>query len=129
MKFTYLALIACATAIKITSKDDSAFKVEILSKGEGETVPEGAEVEMNYTGTLLDGTKFDSSYDHGNTFKFALGQHKVISCWDKGVAQLSKGSKAKFTCPPDMAYGEEGAGEVIPANATLNFEVEVVGFS
>ena len=84
---------------------------------------------MNYTGTLLDGTKFDSSFDHNKTFNFHLGQGAVIKCWDKGVATLTKGAKATLTCPSDMAYGEQGAGDVIPANATLKFDVEVVGFS
>merc|ERR1719263_2767048 len=128
MKFAYLALLGCASAIKLTTKDDE-FKVDILKEGSGDKAPNGAEVEMNYTGTLMDCTKFDSSYDHNKTFKFHLGEHQVIDCWDKGVAQLSKGAKAKFTCPSDMAYGERGAGDVIPPNATLNFEVEVVGFS
>merc|ERR1712216_477471 len=128
MKFTIIALLGCASAIRLSSKDDG-FEVDILAQGEGDKVPDGAEVEMNYTGTLLDGTKFDSSLDHGKTFKFHLGQHEVISCWDQGVAQLSKGAKAKFTCPSDMAYGEKGAGDAIPPNATLNFEVEVVNFT
>ena len=129
MKIAAIALLSCVSAIRLSSKEDDGFKVDILSQGEGPKVTDGAEVEMNYTGTLLDGTKFDSSLDHGKTFKFHLGQHEVISCWDQGVAQLSKGAKAKFTCPASMAYGEKGAGDVIPANATLNFEVEVVNFS
>merc|ERR1712205_209662 len=68
MKFTIIALLGCASAIRLSSKDDG-FEVDILAQGEGDKVPDGAEVEMNYTGTLLDGTKFDSSLDHGKTFK------------------------------------------------------------
>ena len=81
---------------------------------------------MHYTGTLMDGTKFDSSLDRGQTFDFVLGSGQVIKCWDTGVAMLTKGQKAKFNCPPDMAYGSRGAGGAIPPNATIQFEVEVI---
>lgn len=83
---------------------------------------------MHYTGKLLDGTVFDSSVPRGQTFKFTLGVGQVIKCWDKGVSQLTKGQKAIFNCPPEMAYGSRGAGGLIPPNATLKFEVEVIGW-
>jgi FKBP-type peptidyl-prolyl cis-trans isomerase len=83
---------------------------------------------VHYTGKLLDGTVFDSSVSR-QPFKFKLGSGQVIKCWDEGVAQLQVGSQATLTCPPDMAYGSRGAGGVIPPNATLTFDVEVLSFT
>ena len=94
----------------------------------GPTAPKGKSIEMHYTGTLLDGTKFDSSIDRGETFRFTLGVGQVIKCWDNGIATLTKGQKAILNCPPDVAYGSRGAGGIIPPNATLKFEVEVINF-
>lgn len=85
-------------------------------------------VKMHYTGTLMDGKVFDSSVKRGKTFDFNLGSGQVISCWEKGVKLLTKGQKAKFNCPPAMAYGSRGAGGLIPPNATIQFEVELVDF-
>jgi FKBP-type peptidyl-prolyl cis-trans isomerase len=92
----------------------------MLNKGTpgGETPPPG-NVEMHYTGTLLSGKKFDSSRDRNSTFKFRLGSGQVIKCWEMGVKMLTKGQRAKFNCPPNMAYGASGAGGVIPPNATI----------
>ena len=95
---------------------------------DGQTAPKGKQIEMHYTGKLLDGTVFDSSVTRGQTFKFTLGVGQVIKCWDEGVAKLTKGQKAIFNCPPDIAYGSRGAGGAIPPNATLKFEVEVINF-
>lgn len=89
-------------------------------------VPKGATVKVHYTGKLEDGTIFDSSLTRGSPLEFQVGMGMVIKAWDEGICQLKKGSKAILTCPPEYAYGPQGAGDVIPPNATLVFEVEVV---
>jgi FKBP-type peptidyl-prolyl cis-trans isomerase len=87
-------------------------------------------VSVHYTGTLTDGKKFDSSRDRGEPFKFTLGVGQVIKGWDEGVAKLSKGQRAKLTCSPDYAYGDKAVGgDLIPANSTLIFDVELIDFS
>ena len=83
----------------------------------------------HYTGRLLDGSVFDSSVTRGTPFKFPLGEKKVISGWDLGVATMSKGERAYLTCSPDHAYGEHGHPPTIPGGATLRFEVELLSFS
>ena len=103
-------------------------EVEKLNEGEGEIVPKGATVKVHYTGRLPDGTVFDSSVERGEPIEFKVGAGQVIRGWDEGITQLQKGQKAIITCPPDYAYGDTGAGGVIPPNATLTFEVEVVDF-
>ena len=105
-----------------------SFNIEVTKAGAGPIVKKGDMVEMNYTGTLLDGTVFDSSITRGETYKFKLGAGQVIQCWEKGVAQMSKGEKAVFTCPSTLAYGHAGIKDLIPADATLKFEVEMVNF-
>ena len=108
-----------------------SFKVEIHnpSEGSGDCPAKGANVSVHYVGTLLDGTKFDSSRDRGQPLQFQVGVQQVIRGWDEGIMQLKVGQKAKLTCPPDYAYGERGAGNVIPPNATLIFEVELMGIN
>jgi len=102
--------------------------VETLKPGDGHTYPKsGQTVVVHYTGVLTDGKKFDSSKDRGKPFKFRIGQGQVIKGWDEGVAKMSVGETAKLTCTPDYAYGASGAGGVIPPNATLIFEVELLG--
>ena len=101
---------------------------EILAEGAGETPNDGDEVSAHYTGTLLDGTKFDSSVDRGTPFKFTLGQGRVIKGWDQGFATMKKGEKAVLTCAPEYAYGANGSPPKIPPNSTLKFEVELLGF-
>jgi len=86
-------------------------------------------VTVHYTGKLLDGTVFDSSVKRGDPFKFKCGTGQVIRGWDEGVQSLKKGQKAYITCPPEYAYGIRGAGGVIPPNATLIFEIEVLDWN
>lgn len=101
--------------------------VQSISPGDGTTFPKkGDIVVIHYVGTLTDGKKFDSSRDRGSPFTTEIGVGKVIKGWDEGVPQLSLGQKAMLTATPDYAYGARGFPPVIPANATLRFEVELL---
>uniref|UniRef100_A0A5B7AJZ2 peptidylprolyl isomerase n=1 Tax=Davidia involucrata TaxID=16924 RepID=A0A5B7AJZ2_DAVIN len=105
-------------------------KKKLVKEGEGWETPEnGDEVEVHYTGTLLDGTQFDSSRDRGTPFKFTLGQGQVIKGWDQGIKTMKKGENAIFTIPPELAYGESGSPPTIPPNATLQFDVELLSWA
>ncbi|XVF21316.1 hypothetical protein REPUB_Repub12eG0080600 [Reevesia pubescens] len=105
-------------------------KKKLVKEGEGWEKPEtGDEVEVHYTGTLLDGTQFDSSRDRGTPFKFTLGQGQVIKGWDEGIKTMKKGENAIFTIPPELAYGESGSQPTIPPNATLQFDVELLSWT
>ena len=106
---------------------DSGLKYEILKEGDGAVAKAGDKVKVHYTGWLTDGKKFDSSVDRGQPFQFNLGAGQVIKGWDEGVAGMKVGEKRKLTIPPDLGYGARGAGGVIPPNATLIFEVELLG--
>ena len=97
--------------------------------GTGEVAANGHQVSVHYTGWLTDGTKFDSSVDRGRPFAFPLGAGHVIKGWDQGVAGMAIGGKRKLTIPPELGYGARGAGGVIPPNATLVFEVELLALS
>lgn len=104
-------------------------KKKLVKEGDGWDTPEnGDEVQVHYTGTLLDGTKFDSSRDRGEPFKFTLGQGQVIKGWDQGIKTMKKGENAVFTIPPALAYGESGSPPTIPPNATLQFDVELLSW-
>jgi peptidylprolyl isomerase len=104
----------------------SGLQYVIETEGDGATPEAGAVVQVHYEGKLADGTIFDSSYERNEPIAFPLGQGLVIPGWDEGVSLLSVGSKAKLIVPPELAYGEFGAVGVIPPNATLYFEVELV---
>lgn len=101
-------------------------KIEDIKVGTGAEVKSGDTVSMHYLGTLLDGTKFDSSYDRKEPFSTKIGVGQVIKGWDQGIPGMKVGGKRKLTIPSYLAYGEQGAGGVIPPNSTLIFEVELV---
>jgi FKBP-type peptidyl-prolyl cis-trans isomerase FkpA len=105
---------------------DSGLKYEDLNEGEGAAAAAGSTVTVHYTGWLTDGTKFDSSLDRNSPFSFPLGGGRVIRGWDEGVAGMKIGGRRKLTIPPQLGYGAAGAGGVIPPNATLVFEVELL---
>ena len=105
----------------------SGLQYAIIQEGAGEAPQTGDLVQVHYTGTLEDGTKFDSSYDRGDPIAFPLGVGQVIPGWDEGIALLTGGSKARLIIPSELGYGERGAGGVIPPIATLIFDVELVG--
>ena len=101
--------------------------IEILEEGTGEEAQNGDSLKVHYTGTLEDGTKFDSSLDRGDPFVFTLGVGQVIQGWDLGLLEAKVGDKRKLTIPADLGYGETGAGGgKIPPGATLIFEIEVL---
>jgi len=108
-------------------KTASGLVYEDLVVGTGDVASAGQKVSVHYTGWLTDGKKFDSSKDRGEPFAFNLGRGQVIRGWDEGVAGMKVGGKRKLTIPPTLGYGSRGAGGVIPPNATLVFEVELLG--
>ncbi|KAG5675441.1 hypothetical protein PVAND_005345 [Polypedilum vanderplanki] len=113
----------------IDLSNDGGVLKEILKEGEGKEQPcDGCVVSCHYTGTLLDGTKFDSSLDRNEPFEFKLGKGQVIRSWDIGVASMHKGEKCMLTCAPEYAYGVSGSPPNIPPNATLKFELELLGW-
>lgn len=113
--------------LQMGSNDVKDLKIEDIKVGTGVVAKPGEIVRVHYTGWLEDGTKFDSSVDRNQPFEFPLGQGFVIQGWDKGVDGMKVGGVRKLTIPASMGYGERGAGGVIPPNATLIFEVELLG--
>jgi len=111
-----IALPAFAQELQITD----------IEKGSGETADVGETVVVHYTGWLMDGTKFDSSLDRGTPFSFTLGERRVIPGWEQGVEGMQVGGKRELIIPPELGYGARGAGGVIPPNATLKFEIELL---
>ena len=110
-------------------REIQGMKIETLKEGAGAEAKNGDTVTVHYTGTLENGTKFDSSLDRGTPFSFTLGTGEVIQGWDLGVLGMKTGEKRKLTIPSELGYGSQGAGGVIPPNATLIFEVELLGIN
>ena len=106
-------------------RTDSGLVFRSLREGQGASPTAADTVRVHYRGTFADGREFDSSHQRGQPAEFPL--NRVIKCWTEGVQRLKVGGMAKLTCPPAIAYGERGAGKVIPPNATLTFEVELLG--
>jgi FKBP-type peptidyl-prolyl cis-trans isomerase len=102
------------------------FKTEDVKVGTGAEAKEGSTVKVHYTGTLKNGTKFDSSLDRGDPFSFTIGQGQVIKGWDQGVVGMKVGGKRKLTIPHELGYGERGSPPKIPGKATLLFEIELL---
>ena len=105
---------------------DSGLKYDDTVIGDGATALKGQTVSVHYTGWLTDGEKFDSSKDRSDPFQFALGAGRVIRGWDEGVQGMKVGGTRRLTIPPQLGYGAQGAGGVIPPNATLVFEVDLL---
>jgi FKBP-type peptidyl-prolyl cis-trans isomerase FkpA len=117
-----LAAAAKEPNAKVTA---SGLVIRTLQEGKGAQPTASSTVKVHYKGTFPDGKEFDSSYKRGEPIEFPLGN--VIKCWTEGVAMMKVGGKAKLTCPSSIAYGTRGAGGTIPPNATLVFEVELLG--
>ena len=116
-----------ATPAEVTTP--SGLRYQEVKEGNGDVASAGKTVSVHYTGWLTNGTKFDSSKDRGQPFSFPLGGGRVIKGWDEGVQGMKVGGVRKLTIPPDLGYGARGAGGVIPPNATLVFEVELLKVS
>jgi peptidylprolyl isomerase/FKBP-type peptidyl-prolyl cis-trans isomerase FkpA len=126
--------VATTPAVAASSPDSAAtasaarstqLGKEDLKPGTGPAAKQGDRVKVHYTGTLLDGTKFDSSLDRGEPFAFTLGQGQVIKGWDEGVVGMKKGGKRRLTIPSELGYGKRGMPPKIPPDATLKFEIEL----
>lgn len=124
LKWIPAAVIALFFALPANAQD--GLQITDITKGSGETADVGETVVVHYTGWLMDGTKFDSSVDRGTPFSFTLGERRVIPGWEQGVEGMQVGGKRELIIPPELAYGPQGAGGVIPPNATLKFEIELL---
>ncbi len=127
-----IMLAACAPSANPTAQESkvvttaSGLQYEDIVVGTGASPSQGKTVSVHYTGTLTNGTKFDSSRDKGQPFQFVIGVGQVIKGWDEGVMSMKVGGRRKLTIPPQLGYGARGAGSVIPPNATLVFDVELL---
>lgn len=113
----------CAEGVVTT---ESGLQIEDIQCGEGDEATAGQLVTVHYVGTLEDGTQFDSSRDRGEPFEFPLGGGQVIQGWDEGVVGMRVGGERRLTIPPELGYGATGAGDAIPPNATLIFDIELL---
>lgn len=121
--------VTAAAVEKNQSKIMQNLKINDIVTGNGAEAKAGDMITVNYTGTLDNGNKFDSSYDKNEPFSFTLGAGEVIKGWDLGIAGMKVGGKRQLTIPSELGYGERGAGGVIPPNATLHFTVELLNVS
>lgn len=133
--FLLESLIVCAALVLILTVSvqaaneittPSGLKIEFIQEGKGPNPKSGQKVTVHYTGTLMTGKKFDSSRDRNEPFTFTLNAGQVIRGWDEAVSLMPMGSRAKVTIPPHLGYGPSGAGGVIPPNATLVFDIELI---
>ncbi|WP_269582506.1 FKBP-type peptidyl-prolyl cis-trans isomerase [Roseibium sp. Sym1] len=123
---TWLAGLAALALLALPAAAQEELQIRDIEKGTGEEANVGETVVVHYTGWLMDGTKFDSSLDRGTPFSFTLGERRVIQGWEKGVEGMQVGGKRELIIPPQLGYGAQGAGGVIPPNATLKFEIELL---
>jgi FKBP-type peptidyl-prolyl cis-trans isomerase len=144
LALTFVAALSVTNCSKVAEEPTSDFKpapgkplpppptkleIDDVVVGSGRAAQTGDAVFVQYTGTLMSGEKFDSSYDHGAApFKVTLGKGEVIKGWDQGLVGMKVGGKRRLRIPPDLAYGEQGSPPTIPANASLIFDVELVSF-
>jgi tetratricopeptide (TPR) repeat protein len=123
----FLIFFSVSVFSQDTVTTSSGLKYIVLKKGKGKQSEVGKVAEVHYTGWLLDGKKFDSSKDRNETFEFTLGASQVIKGWDEGVALMRIGDQYRLILPSDLAYGDKGAGDLIPPGATLIFDVDLIG--
>tara|TARA_B100001173_G_scaffold250071_1_gene220790 strand:- start:96 stop:824 length:729 start_codon:yes stop_codon:yes gene_type:complete len=121
-KFIFIFILICIS--KITFSADLEIKNNI--EGDGVEILNHSKIKVHYIGTLEDGTKFDSSYDRGEPFSFQIGLRQVIEGWETGIIGMKVGGKRTLIIPPELGYGERGAGELIPPNSTLIFDIEII---
>ncbi|TYC63266.1 peptidylprolyl isomerase [Rhodobacterales bacterium] len=123
---SWLTGILAAAFLVLPAHAQEGLQINDIEKGTGEEANVGETVVVHYTGWLMDGTKFDSSVDRGKPFSFTLGERRVIPGWEKGVEGMQVGGKRELIIPPELAYGSKGAGDVIPPDSTLKFEIELL---